>query len=102
MLHRLAQALGVDGIDLFKADTPRDLAMLRTRLGLMQADVAQLLQAVGRAYYSGVEQGTRTLQDEGDQRCLAELLQVDVAEVRSLACGGAAAALRARRWTQAG
>jgi transcriptional regulator with XRE-family HTH domain len=66
--------------------------MLRTRLGLTQADVAQRLQTVGLAYYSRVEQGTATLQDEGDQRRLAELLQVDVTEVRSLACGGATAA----------
>lgn len=87
MLHRLAQAIGIDGFDLLKANTPRDLAMLRTRLRLTQADVAQQLQTVGRAYYSRVEQGTATLHDEGDQRRLAELLQVDLAEVRSLAGG---------------
>jgi hypothetical protein len=65
--------------------------MLRTRLGLTQADVAQLLQTVGRAYYRSIR-APPTLQDEGDQRHLSELLQVDVAEVRSLACGSAAAA----------
>lgn len=85
MLHRLAQALAVDGFALLKPDTPRDLATLRTRLGLTQADVAAQLQTVGRAYYSRVEQGIAALQDEHDQRRLAEVLQVDPAEVRALA-----------------
>lgn len=84
LLRRLAEAVGVDAFELFKPDTPRTLVTLRTRLGLNQADVAAHL-SFGRAYYSRVEQGLATVTDEADQRALAEVLQIDVAEARALA-----------------
>lgn len=88
MLRRLAVALGVDVFDLLRTDTPRNLAMLRTRLGLTQANVAAELRTAGRAYYGRVELGIAPLHDEHDQRRLADLLQVDPEELRPLLSGG--------------
>ena len=84
LLRRLAEAVGVDAFDLFKPGTPRTLVTLRTRLGLNQADVAAKL-SFGRAYYSRVEQGLAAVTDAADQRALAEVLQIDVDEARTLA-----------------
>jgi transcriptional regulator with XRE-family HTH domain len=91
LLRRLADAIGVDGFELFREGTPRTLATLRIRLGLTQDDVAEHLHTVGRAYYSRIEQGRGPLQDEDDRRRLAELLQVEVEEVRALSAGASAA-----------
>lgn len=90
MLQLLAKAVGVDAFDLFRADTPRTLATLRSRLGLTQADVAATL-SVGRAYYSRVEQGRAALHDPADLQALADALDVDLAEVRRLATAPAPA-----------
>lgn len=91
LLRRLADAVGVeDAFTLFRPGTPRTLVTLRTRLGLTQGDVAAHLHTVGRPYYSRIEQGRGTLQDEEDRRRLAELLQIDVAEIRALTAGDSA------------
>lgn len=90
-LQRLALALEVDVFDLLVEGTSRDLATLRARLGLTQAAVAAHLHTVGRPYYSRVEQGTAALRDLDDQQRLAELLEIDVAELRPLVAGGRSA-----------
>jgi transcriptional regulator with XRE-family HTH domain len=86
-LRRLALALGVDVFDLLAEGTARDLATLRARLGLTQADVAAHLHTVNRPYYSRVEQGTAPLHDPADQQRLAALLEIDMAELCPLVAG---------------
>jgi transcriptional regulator with XRE-family HTH domain len=61
-------------------------------VGLTQGAVAAHLHTVGRPYYSRIEQGRGALHDEEDRRRLAELLQVDVAEIRALTAGDVATA----------
>ncbi|MGX7674605.1 helix-turn-helix domain-containing protein [Plantactinospora sp. DSM 117369] len=63
------------------------MVTLRARLGLTHTDVASHLQTVGRAYYA-VENGRAPLHDADDRQRLADLLQVDLAEVTLLLGGG--------------
>ncbi|MEU7802572.1 helix-turn-helix domain-containing protein [Micromonospora arborensis] len=79
MLRDLAEILGVDVLDLLDPDAPRDLAVLRARLGMSQDDVATLL-GLSRAGYAHIEQGRAALNDDIARR-LAAVLKVDVQDL---------------------
>lgn len=79
MLRDLAEILGVDVLDLLDPDAPRDLAVLRARLGLSQDDVAGEL-GLSRAGYGHIEQGRAALTDDIARR-LAAVLQVEVRDL---------------------
>ncbi|MGK5681677.1 helix-turn-helix transcriptional regulator [Actinoplanes sp. URMC 104] len=77
----LAEALGVDVLDLLAADAVITLAVLRARLGLTQEQAAQQL-GISRSLYALLEQGRRPV-SEGETHALARVLQVSVTQVRA-------------------
>ncbi|MEU1813514.1 helix-turn-helix transcriptional regulator [Micromonospora aurantiaca (nom. illeg.)] len=79
MLRDLAEILGVDVLDLLDPDAPRDLAVLRARLGMSQDDVAGEL-GLSRAGYAHIEQGRAALTDDIARR-LAAVLKVEVRDL---------------------
>jgi transcriptional regulator with XRE-family HTH domain len=79
-LGDLAEALGVDVLDLLEEGTVPTLATLRARLGLTQGQLAEKL-GMSRGLWGHVEQGRRDVSTD-EVRTLAKILKVSQAKVR--------------------
>jgi transcriptional regulator with XRE-family HTH domain len=88
-LHGLAKALELDVLDLLPKGAPVTLRVLRLRVGLNQAELAQRL-GMPRSTWSAIERGELAVPTDDIGR-LAKLLGVDAARVVAAGAGGAEA-----------